>query len=118
MHKQLVREPMLVVSLGEHAVNQEVVVKWVSSLCWFLRDNPVQPHFFNYLVFNASHEFLNADLKQVEYIIWLYLGVEVSTIFESVLDLKQLLQVLVDIKSVVDAVEAKLKILLQLTLLC
>ncbi len=118
MHKQLVREPMLVVSLGEHAVNQEVVVKWVSSLRWFLRDNPVQSHFFNYLVFNTSHEFLDTDLKQVEYIIWLYLGVEVSAIFESVLDLKQLLQVLVDIKSVVNAVEAELKILLQLTLLC
>lgn len=70
----------------------------------------MKSHFFNNLVLDSSHEFLDAILKKGEYIIRLQLSVETGAIFEFMLDLQQLLQVLIDIESVVDAVEAELEI--------
>jgi hypothetical protein len=69
VHKQLIGEPMLIVSLGKHSVNQEVIVKGISSICRFLRDDSLQSHFFNNLIFNSSHEFLDAILEHSEYVV-------------------------------------------------
>lgn len=81
MHKQLIGESVLVIALWKNTVYQKIIVKGISPLSRFLRDNTLDSHFIHDLVLDSAHEFPDAKLKQAEYVVGLNLWIEIGTIF-------------------------------------